>query len=809
MMDTLLHDVRFGLRQLRKSPAFTIAAVLTLALGVGANVTVFTWLNALMFNPLPGVEASSLVTVRWKSPEGNSTSFSWPDYLDYRQRSTSVESLTVGRMAAFSLGEGSEAARIWGMLTAANYFHTMGVHAELGRTFTAEEDQGAGAHPVVVLSHGLWQSRFGSDPGIVGRQIQLNKQAFTVIGVAQAPFQGSTLGLRLQMWVPAVMQQAILSGSGTLDSRGSHWLEGWARLKPGVDRRKVEAELSGISAQLSREFSQSERYPRAITTPVWREGGGQLLAPIMILLMGVVGVVLLIVCANISNLLLGRAAGRRREIAVRLALGVGRARLIRQLMTESALLAVFGCAAALAVIPLTQGLLQRFIPSTDLPVSLALQADSTVALFAFGLSIFATLLFGLLPALRASRPDMIDALKDDGGGALGQRKSWLRNSLVVAQVSLSLTLLIAAGLLLKSLSRAQNADPGFDPRNVLVAGVDFLPNGYDAARGRIALGQMTEKIAALPGVAAVSTIRRVPLGIGGTSSTSFEAEGYVAAKDEELMTYTHVIGPDYFHTMNTQLVAGREFTPADTTTSEKVVVVNGTFASRFFSKTGAVGRHVQTNRESWRVVGVAKDSKFQSLNEPSTPAVYFPVSQFFASETNFLVRANGDPAGLSRSVEEAIHGVDGALPVYGVRTLQDSIGVAYVGQRVGGSLLGFFGALALCLAAVGIYGVLAYGVSQRSREIGIRMALGANRGDVFRLILGQGFYLALAGLAIGLGLALATTRLMTTLLFGVSPTDLPTIAGVSALLLAVVTAASYFPARRATRIDPITAIRYE
>lgn len=806
-MNPFLQDVRFGLRQLRKSPAFTIAAIVTLALGIGANATVFTWFKAIIFNPLPGVDAGNLVSVRWRSAQGNSTSFSWPDFVDIRSRNHTLQGLTVGRMTAMNLGAGDRAERVWGALVSANYFETMAVKPALGRTFRAEEDRNPGGHPVAVISHHLWQTRFGGDAAIVGRQVLLNRQNFTIVGVTPEPFQGSTLGLRLDLWVPAMMQQAILSGAGSLDQRGSHWLEGWARLKPGIAPARAEADLTAISAQLSREFDQSDDFARAVSTPVWKEGGGRMLAPVMFLLMTVVGVVLLIACANISNLLLARSSGRSREIAIRLALGVSRGRLVRLLLVENGLIAILGCAAAFAVVPAASGLLTSFAPVTDIPVSLVARPDGGVFLFGLGVSALSMLLFGLLPALRASRPQIVETLKDDSAGSAGSRRTWLRNSLVVVQVSLSLVLLIAAGLLLKSLDRARAADPGFDPRNVLVAGLDFFPNAYDIPRGRIALRQMTERIAGLPGVTAVSTIRRLPLGMGGTSSSSFTVDGYVPAKNEEMMAYTHVVGPDYFHTMNTPLIAGREFTPNDTEVAQNVVVVNGTFANRYFGKSNPIGQRVRRSREWLVVVGVAKDSKFQSLDEAPAPAVYFPVSQSFASEVYFLVRSSGDPLALARPVQTAIHSVDPALALYGVRPLETSIGIAFFAQRLGGSLLGFFGMLALGLAAVGMYAVLAYSVTQRAREMGIRMALGAARADVLRLVLGQGLKLAGVGLAAGLAIALAVTRLMRSLLFGVSATDVPTIAGVSAILLMVICAACLLPARRATQIDPIAAMR--
>jgi macrolide transport system ATP-binding/permease protein len=807
MFSDLFSDVRFGIRQLRKSPAFTAAAALTLALGIGANATIFSWMNAIILNPLPRVDSKGLVSVRWRSPEGSLTSFSWPDYLDTRKRSKTIESMSVESMSAFNLGEGTRPERVWGMLVSSEFFRTMGVNPIAGRGFLPDEDENPGGHPVTVISYHLWQTKFGSDPGIVGRQVKINNRNFQVIGIAPEDFAGAILGLTFELYIPISMREVMGGGAGALTQRGSHWLQGQARLKPGVDERQVALDLTGISSQLAHEFLQSDRYVHAEIIPIWREGGGQVLAPIVMLMMAVVGVVLLIACANVANLLLARAAGRRREIAIRQALGVSRSRLIRQLLAENGLLAVLGGAAAMLVVPWAGSLMMRFVPVTALPVSLNIRTDSTVLLFTLGISLVATLLFGLLPALRASRPDVVNALKEDSGGSANPRKAWLRNSLVVAQVALSMVLLVGAGLLLKSLRQATTADPGFNPLNVLVAGVDLV--GYPDARGQVAIRQMIEKISTLPGVAAVSTVRRVPLGLGGTSSTSVSVEGYVPAKNEEAISYVHSIGPDYFHTMDTRVVAGREFSPSDSETTQHVVVINQTFARRYFPKVEPVGHWVKLYGEQRIVAGIVRDSKFQSLDEKPMPAVYLPVLQSFVSESNFLVRSLGDPMLLARSVEDAIHTVDPTLPVFGERSLETSINVAYIGQRMGGSLLGVFGALALILAAVGLYGVLAYTVTQRSREVGIRMALGAGRGNVLRLILGQGLRLAGIGLAIGLVIAAAVTRLMTSLLFGVSPTDIPTILLVSSLLALVTVGASLLPAYRATRIDPILAIRYE
>ncbi len=808
-MGTFPQDLRFGFRQLRKSPAFTLSAILTLGLGIGANATIFTWFSAVILNPVPGADSSHLVSVRWRSPEGNRRALSWLDYLDFRKRNHTVESLAVYGLSPFSLGEGLQPERIWGMLTSANYFDMLGVKAALGRTFVPEEDENPGGHAVVVLSHHLWVTKFGADPNIVGRGILLNKRKFTVIGVAPEIFTGSILGLRFEVWIPATMMESVWANPNALEQRGFNWLETQARVKTGVDPRTAKADLDAVSSDITREFSKTDRFNRAEVVPIWHDGGGETLGPVMMLLMAVVGVVLMIACANVANLLLARATGRRREIAIRLALGVKRGRLVRQLLVENGMLALGGLAAAFLALPVTMRSISGFAPKSDLPIGLAVKTDASVIVFTVVISLVATLLFGLIPALRASRPDVVAALKDESAGSTGSRRAWLRNSLVVAQVALSLVLLVCAGLLLKSLRHAVNAQPGFDPRNVLVAGVDLFPNGYDAVHGRVAVREMAEKISAIAGVTAVSNIQNLPLGLSGSNSGSFEAEGYVPVKNEELVAMTNVIGPGYFHTVHTSMLAGREFTGADTAETQHVMVVNQTLARHYFPAGDPVGRRVKIHEE-WRVIaGVVADSKFFTIAEKPEPMIYLPIGQSSADSTTFVVRTTSDPAMYARAVESAIHSVDPLLPVYAVRPMETAISASYFGQSIGGAFLGFFGGVALILAAIGLYGVLAYMVTQRSREVGIRMALGASRGDILNLILGKGMRLAGMGLAIGILIALSVTRMMRALLMDVSPTDLATIAGVCGLLITIAMLASFIPAHRASRIDPILAIRHE
>jgi predicted permease len=811
-MSNFLRDLCYGLRMMRKSPGFTTVALLTLALGIGANATIFTWLNSILVVALPGAKAPhELVAVIPVSPEYGLTSVSYPDYVDYRDRNTTLAGLTALENQAMSLSGDGKPERIWAELVTSNFFDVLGVRPILGRTFLADEEKVPNAAPVVILSHTLWQRRFGGDPSVIGRKIILNNYPFTVVGVAPEGFAGGETALRFDLWVPMMMQEKVIPGK-RLEARGNSWLIALGRLKPGVTPQQAAAELTGIARQLQQDHPERARGSVSVY-PLWKspKGATAVLGPVLLLLMGVVGLVLLIACANVANLLLARATGRRREIAVRLALGAGRGRLLRQLLTESILLSIAGGVLGLVCAYWTTGLLRTLAPPTDFPIGLAINLDVRVFAFTFILALLTGIVFGLAPALQASRADMLTPLKDESAAiAGGGRRAWLRSGLVVSQVALSVLLLVAAGLFLRSLERAQTFPPGFNAGGVLLASVDLFPNGYRAEAARAFYKEVLEKVRALPGVESVSLARRIPLGLGGSSSSSITVEGYELRNDERPWTYVNSVGPDYLRTMQIPLINGRDFSDRDNVGAPPVAIINETMARRYWPAGDAVGKRFRFGEDGWfTVVGIAGNIHSRSLNEPAAAYAYLCLLQFYRPDVTVHVRAAGDPGLLAGVVQREIQSVDPALPVFSIRTLQVHISAAFFQQRMAGRLLTVFGLLALTLATVGIYGVLAYAIGQRTHEIGLRMALGAGRADVLRLVLGQGMLLAGAGLVLGLAVAFALTRLMRTLLFGVSPTDPATFAGVALVLALVAAAACYVPARRATRVDPVVALRYE
>jgi predicted permease len=711
-----------------------------------------------------------------------------------------------------TLGADGRSERVWAQLVSGNFFEVLGVGAQAGRTLTAADDRSANAHPVVVLGHALWQRRFGGDPGVVGRTVLLNTRPYTVLGVTPPRFRGAGTGVAYDAWVPMMMQEHFEPGGSRLETRGHRWLDAYARLAPGKSREEAEADLTVLSARIAAE-NERESLGRGVALfPLWRapRSGAQILGPVIILLAAISAIVLLLACANLASLLLARGVGRRREIAIRLSLGASRGQVVRQLLAESLLLALVGGAAGVLVASSGIGLLEAWVPPTGFPIALGARLDWSVAAFAAGVAVLTALAFGLAPALHSVRSETADALRDESAGVIGGRgKNRLRSGLVVVQVALSVLLLVAAGLFLRTLRRLQSADLGFEPRGVLVASMELFTSGYDRDHGLAFYRELVERARELPGASGASLVRRAPLGFGGSSSTSVVVEGHEAPKDQEAWAYFNSVGPGYFRLMRTALVKGRELTEEDREDTTPVAVVNETMAARYWPGRDAVGGRFRLGGRWISVVGVARNTSYRDLGEKPAPWFFLPLFQGYRPDMTLLVRTDGEAEALTRPVMDLVRRLDPGIAPFGVTTLSAFIGAADFRQRVGGQLLGLFGALGLILACVGLYGVLSFSVARRTREIGIRMALGGARRDIFRLVLKQGAGLVALGLVLGLAAAGAVSRLLRSLLLDLSPWDPLAFVGVTALLLASAFLACAVPARRATRVDPLTALRQE
>jgi predicted permease len=810
-MNELLLDLRHALRLLAKSPGFTLVALLTLAVGLGANTTVMSWIRGVLLEPLPGVpDQERVLVMSGKSRSGDDRSWSVPD-LRSLQEELDIAQVVGVDMLTVSLTAGDRPEKLWGSIVTGNFFDALGVPVTPGRAFRKEEDGAPGAHPVVVLSHDLWTRRFGADPGMVGKTILLNRHPFTVIGVAAAGFQGAQSGLRVDLWVPVAMQETVMSGESRLNSRGSHWMQALARLRPGVTMEQAQAALDGIAARLGREYPETNDGMRFLLFRFWNApmGPSRALMPVLVVLASMAALVLLLACANVANLLLVRALSRRREIAVRSALGAGRARLVRQLLTESLLLAV---PAGLLGTVLAMGgirLMAAFIPPVDAPVALAFHLDGQVLALTAALTVLTGLLFGLAPAVQTSPDRIAPVLRDESASTLGGRKGRARSALVVAQIALSCLLLIAAGLFFRSLGRGGEIDPGFQTRSALLASVDLFPNGYDEARGRVFYREALRRLSALPGVESASVAIYLPLDFGGSSSTDLEIDGYVPKPKEEVVVDYNIVGPDYFRTMGIPLVAGRDFGLQDDETGPCTLAVNEAMGKKYWrgNARAALGSRVKVWDQDCTVVAIAKDGKYQQLGEPPRPFFYMPILHMYQASSVIHIRTAGDPLALVPAVRREIREMDPYLPLSAVKSLSQHLRISVFAQRLAASFLGAFGLLALVLATVGLYSVIRYAVSQRIREMGIRAALGAQAGDISGLVVREGMILAAAGLGLGLLAAVGITRFLESLLLGVSSTDPAVFVGVTVLLAAVCAAACWLPARQAASVDPMVALR--
>ena len=810
-MDSLWQDLRYAIRVLRKNPGFTLVATLILALGIGANTTIFSMLKGVILRPLPGVpHADQIVDVLMYSRGGEPWPVSYPDYKDMRDRNTVFTSLSAETLQTMNFTMNRKPERVEGELVTGNMFEMLGVKAERGRLLTADDDRAPGASPVVALSYAFWKSRFGGDPDIAGKTMRIGQQSFTIVGVAPRGYQGGVVGVAAQLFVPITMQAQLMNGEISLESRDTHWLFVQGRLKPGVTMAQAQAAMDVIGAQISKEYPNTEIARRAAAVPISKFpfGSQQYLLPVLTAGLAVVGIVLLVACANVASLMLAKAAGRQREMAVRMAVGASRGRLVRQLLTESILLSLIGGAAALLLSLWPAGFLSQVRVPTPVPIVIDTSFDSLVFGFTFLMALASGIVFGLAPALQSSKVTLVPALKEDTGNWLFGR-SRMRSALLVGEIALSLGLLIGAVLVWRSQASAAKINPGFDAHNVQLLSIDLDSSAYPEARGRQFDAQLLERVRALPGVQSVSLAHRLPLAVIESESREFKPEGYVSRPSEDLNLEYNKISPGYFATLRIPMIEGRDFGAQDTADATQVAIVNRTFAARYWPNQDPIGRKIEMTPGSVTVVGVVADIKYLEIEEAPTPYVYFPLSQHYAGDVTLHVRSAGDPAALLPTIEAQVRALDPDLPVFGAETLSEQTRFSMIGFYLAEDFLGGAGLQGLLLAAVGIYGVIAFSVTQRTREIGIRMALGAKPRDVFALVMGQGFRLALIGVALGLCLAVAVSGLLKNLLYGVSPHDPLTFAGVTIFLVAVALVASFLPARRAMKIAPMEALRYE
>jgi predicted permease len=815
-METLRQDIRFGFRMLMKNPGFAAVAAISIAVGIGANATVFGWINSVLLNPLQGVaRTEEIVTLETVAPSGELIDTSYPDYRDLRDQAQSFDGVIVFKERPLSLDDGQATRRVWALTVSGNYFDVLGVRPALGRFFNREEqEEKPGAPTVAVLGYDLWRTQFQADRAVVGRTIQLNRQPFTVIGVAQEEFHGTIVGLKFDVYVPLVMHPQLTGERTMLESRAWRSLYAFARLKPGTTLDQSRAEVQTIAERLARQYPDSNRGISATLLPVWKatRGAQEALGTMLQILLGVAVLVLLIVCANVANLQLARGAARQRELSIRLALGAGRWRIARQLLTESLLLALAGGAGGVLLAFWMVDLLTVFVPPTDLPIGLRVPMDGQVLGFTAAISIVAGLLFGIAPARQAVRRELTEALKEGERGAsggAGARK--LRAALVVGEVALAVITLVSAGLLVRSLHNARQADPGFRPEGVLLVGFDLSTSGYTREQGLAFATQLKQRVESLPGVERVSYAEDVPLGMDGGSWQDLTIDGYVPGPNENMRIYRNLVWPGYFDLMGIGLLEGRDFNDRDDANAPPVAIVTREFARRYFRGESPINRQFRGWGQTLKIVGMVEDIKYRDLDESPKPYFYVPLRQLYRAGIGFglHVRTTGNPESLLPLVQKEIRAIDSTVLISGAAAMVDFIGAAYFAEKAAALLVSALGAVALFLAALGLYCVMAYSVTQRTHEIGIRLALGAEQRDILGMVLAEGTWLTLVGLAAGLVAAFGVTSLLRSLLLGVGARDPLTYAAAAVALGLVALVACYVPARRASRVDPMAALRYE
>jgi len=820
-MQNFIKDIRYGVRMFAKNPGVTLVAVITLALGIGANTAIFSGVNAFLMRPLPVPNSHELVRpMEMAEDRGLHDEMSYPDFLDYRNQATSFAGLTAEDMIQVAINSENQNDVIWGQIVSASYFDVMQVKPIMGRTFLPDEDKTIGGNPVVVLGHSFWQRRMASDPNIAGKKVQLNNRAYEVIGVAPEFFHGSKFALAMDFWVPISMADELRRDPGLLAERGSHWMGVIGRLKPGVSMDQAAAEMTAIAARLNQTYPDNRAKNTQATVMGEVEGRfedmGGVFKSAGAIAMAIVGLILLIACANVANLMLARAAARRKEIGIRLALGANRARLIRQLLTESLLLSLVGGALGLLLAFWVSDLMEGFIPVLEYNIiSDFFALDSRALVFTVIVSLGTGLVFGLAPAWQSSNPDVVPVLKGDPEAALrGKRRAFgLRNVLVVAQVALSLVVLVCGGLFIKSFRKAQTMDAGFDNPNGLIVSLSPQLVGYDEEQTKNFYKQIVERVSHVPGIDAASVARTLPLGDSSNSNGPILKEGETLERGSAGRNImTNVISPGFFKTMQIPILEGRDFDDRDQQKTPRVVIVNQRMAQMLWPGESAVGKRILIgidSRDPLEVVGVVKTGKYRALAEDSKPFFYYPTGQRRPGTMMLVMRSSVDPRSLVSAVRGEVQALDRRVPVSGVKTMDEHKTYALWAPNMAASFSLAFGVVAILLSAVGLYSVMAYVVSQRTREVGIRMALGANRADVLKMITRQGMRLAAVGVGIGLLLSLALAQVLSSLLIGVSGYDVTTFILVPTLLAGVALVACYLPARRATKVDPLVALRYE
>ncbi|HKC25625.1 MAG TPA: ABC transporter permease [Thermoanaerobaculia bacterium] len=832
-MDGFLQDLRLAGRTMRRNPGFAFIVVLTLGLGIGANAAIFSLMDQVLLRALPVQDPARLVLVSGPGARSGRTSSHTDDVVPLSQpmlaalrRETRVfEAMAGFYLTSLNVGVGRDTAQAEAEIVTGDYFRVLGVRPAVGRVLGASDDATPGGHPVVVLSHAYWMRRFGGDPSIVGTPVHVNGQPMTVVGVAARGFLGSEVGRSADLFAPAAMKAAVTPGWNGLGEWHVYWLHAIARLAPGFTRESALPQVNVVYARAlvedaqrltskSKDFRERFLAKKLVLLPGGSGTSGlrrQFSTP-LIVLMGMVGLVLLIACANVANLLLARSAARQRDIAVRLAIGAGRGHLVRQLLVESAVLGLLGAAAGIGFASVTSKLLLRAVPLSGAP-ALSSAVDARVTLFALGAGLVTTLLFGLAPALSSTRPSLSLALRAGAGNRVAGSPARFRRGLVVAQVALSLLLLIGAGLFVRSLKNLLALDPGFVTERVLTFTVDPALSGMDTARGGAFFVRLRESIAHLPGVSSVS-MARIGLLTGDDSSSTVKIEGYEAREQEDMNPNVNQVGTGFFETLGMRLVSGRELDDRDSASARNVAVVNEAFARSFFKGESTIGRRFGWGRAEKgfdvEIVGVVRDGKEIGLRSETHRLVYTPLAQAeLPGRATYYVRAVGPPAALASSLRHAVAQADPGVPVTDMKTMESQVDESLFTERLVAGLSAAFGLLATLLAAVGLYGVTSWSVAQRTQEIGLRMALGAQRRNVLSLILGEVGMLTGLGIAAGLPAALVLAYLVRSQLFGVSSADPLTILASTATLALVTLLAGFLPARRAMRVEPLVALRYE